>query len=134
SGTTGKPKGVLYTHRSVVLHALSFMFSCADMGITERDVMLPIVPMFHASAWGFPYTCTFAGATQVFPGPYLDADNLIQLLESEKVTVTAGVPTVIMGVLNKLDTDTVKHDLFLRTILIGGSALPKFLVKAFDER
>ncbi|HEV2354159.1 MAG TPA: AMP-binding protein, partial [Puia sp.] len=71
SGTTGKPKGVLYSHRSIVLHAMAFLLSCCGLGITERDVVLPVVPMFHASAWGLPYNCAFAGATQVFPGPYL---------------------------------------------------------------
>lgn len=134
SGTTGKPKGVLYSHRSVVLHAMTFMFSCADVGIHERDIVLPVVPMFHACAWGLPYTCTFTGASQVFPGPYLDARNLISLFETERVTLTAGVPTVMLGLLNTLDADPVKPDLALRTMLLGGSAMPRHLVKAFDER
>ncbi|WP_336518490.1 long-chain fatty acid--CoA ligase [Pollutibacter soli] len=134
SGTTGKPKGVLYSHRSVVLHAMAFMFSCGDVGVNERDVLLPVVPMFHACAWGLPYTCTFTGATQVFPGPYLDADNLISLFEKERVTITAGVPTVMLGLLNRLDADPVNHDLALHTMILGGSAMPRHLVKAFDER
>ena len=71
SGTTGKPKGILYSHRSIMLHAMSFLLSCTGAGINERDVVLPVVPMFHASAWGFPYSCTFVGATQVFPGSFL---------------------------------------------------------------
>src|SRR5579863_5975112 len=134
SGTTGKPKGIVYTHRSIMLHTMTFLLSCAGLGIAERDVVLPIVPMFHACAWGFPYLCAFAGATQVFPGPYLDAESLLQLFETEKVTVTGGVPTVMLGVLNKLDADPNRYQLYLRTILVGGSALPRFLVKSFDER
>ncbi|HVU98607.1 MAG TPA: long-chain fatty acid--CoA ligase [Puia sp.] len=134
SGTTGKPKGILYSHRSIVLHAMSSLFSCCGIGITERDVVLPVVPMFHASAWGLPYNCTLAGATQVFPGPYLDADSLLELFEKEKVTITAGVPTVMLGILNKLDAAPGKHRLCLRTILVGGSATPRFLVNDFKER
>ena len=134
SGTTGKPKGILYSHRSIVLHATSFLLSCSGLGIAERDTVLPVVPMFHASAWGLPYGCTFVGATQVFPGPYLDAENLVQLFESEKVTVSAGVPTVMIGILNTLDADPDKYKLCLRVILVGGSAVPRFLVQAFDER
>jgi fatty-acyl-CoA synthase len=134
SGTTGKPKGILYSHRSIVLHATAFLMSCASPGITERDVVLPVVPMFHASAWGFPYNCTFAGATQVFPGPYLDADSLLQLFESEKVTITGGVPTVMLSILHQLDSDTRPRRLSLHTIIAGGSAVPRLLVQSFDER
>jgi len=134
SGTTGKPKGILYSHRSIVLHAMSSLLSCSGIGTTEKDVVLPIVPMFHASAWGFPFTCTLVGATQVFPGPWLDAESLLHLMESEKVTLTAAVPTVILSMLNKLDEDPQKYKLFLRTIMIGGSAVPRFLIKSFDER
>ncbi len=134
SGTTGKPKGVLYSHRSVMLHALSSLMSCTGVGITERDVILPVVPMFHASAWGLPFSCSFTGATQVLPGPHLDPDSLLQLFESEKVTLTAGVPTVMLALLNKLDNDPHKHKLHLRTIFIGGSSAPQFMIKAFKER
>jgi len=134
SGTTGKPKGILYSHRSTVLHSMSFLVSCAGLGITERDVLLPVVPMFHASAWGLPFCCTFTGATQVFPGPYLDADSLLELFDGEKVTITAGVPTVMLGILNKLDADPRKYRLYLRIILVGGSAVPRFLVQSFEER
>ncbi|HXD79583.1 MAG TPA: long-chain fatty acid--CoA ligase [Puia sp.] len=134
SGTTGKPKGILYSHRSVVLHAMAFLLSCGGLGITERDVVLPVVPMFHASAWGLPYNCALAGATQVFPGPYLDPESLLQLFDAEKVTVTAGVPTVMLNLLNTLDAHPGKYQLFLHTIVAGGSAVPRFLVKSFEER
>jgi len=133
SGTTGKPKGILYSHRSIMLHAFSFLLSCTGAGINERDVMLPVVPMFHASAWGFPYSCTFVGATQVFPGPFLDAESLLHLFESEKVTITAGVPTVMMSILNTLENEPGKYKLFLRIIIMGGSSVPRFLAKSFEE-
>ena len=134
SGTTGKPKGVLYSHRSIVLHVMSSLVSTCGPGITELDTVLPVVPMFHACAWGFPYICAFVGATQVFPGPYLDADNLLELFEAEKVTLTGGVPTVMLNILHKLDADPHKYKLSLRTIIVGGSSAPRFLVKSFDER
>ena len=88
SGTTGRPKGILYSHRSIMLHAMAYALSCTGVGINERDVILPVVPMFHACAWCFPYSCAFVGATQVFPGLFLDAESLLQLFESEKVTLT----------------------------------------------
>lgn len=134
SGTTGKPKGILYSHRSIMLHSMSFLLSSTGGGITERDVVLPVVPMFHASAWGYPYTCAFVGATQVFPGPYLDAESLLRLFHDEGVTMTGGVPTVMMAILNKLDEVPDKYKLNLRTIVIGGSSAPRFLVQSFDER
>jgi fatty-acyl-CoA synthase len=134
SGTTGKSKGVVYSHRSILLHALSSLLSCSGIGITEQDVVLPVVPMFHAGAWGFPYNCSFVGAKQVFAGPFLDAENLLGLLETEKITVTAGVPTVMLSILNKLDAYPSAYKLFLRLILLGGSAAPRSLIKSFDER
>ena len=132
SGTTGKPKGVLYSHRSIMLHTMSSLLGCCGINITERDVVLPIVPMFHACAWGFPYNCAFTGATQVFPGPYLDAESLLELFEKEQVTLTGGVPTVLMNILNKLESNSYRVS--LRTIVTGGSAAPRFLVEAFKER
>lgn len=134
SGTTGKPKGVLYSHRSVMLHAMSILLSASGVGINEPDVVLSIVPMFHAGAWGKPFNCAFVGATQVFPGPYLDADSLLRLIEAEKVTLTGAVPTVLMGLLNGLDSAPRPYKLSLRKLFSGGSALPRGLVKAFDER
>jgi fatty-acyl-CoA synthase len=134
SGTTGKPKGVLYSHRSIMLHSISFLVSCNGVGITEHDAVLPVVPMFHACAWGFPFNCPFVGAKLVLPGPYLDAASLLELFESEKVTVTAGVPTVMIGILNDLDKTTSEYYLYLRIIVVGGSAIPPFAVKAFKDR
>jgi fatty-acyl-CoA synthase len=134
SGTTGRPKGVVYSHRSTMLHTMVCLLGCSGFAITERDVVVPIVPMFHASAWGLPFVCAFCGATQVFPGPYLDAESLLQLFDTEKVTFTAGVPTVMLGIMNMLEADPHKYQLFLRAIVIGGSSAPRFLVKFFDER
>ena len=134
SGTTGRPKGVLYSHRSIILHAMTSLLSTPGVGITERDVVLPVVPMFHASAWGFPYSCAFLGATQVFPGPFLDAESLLELFESEKVTITGGVPTVMMSLLHKLDSAPDRYKLDLRTILIGGSCASRYMVQSFEER
>ena len=134
SGTTGKPKGVLYSHRSIMLHSMSFLLSCSGIGITEQDVVLPVVPMFHASAWGFPFQCAFVGATQVLPGPHLDAESLLELLECEKVTLTAGVPTVMNNILHHLNASKKQYQLELRTILVGGSPVSHFLVKSIDEQ
>lgn len=134
SGTTGKPKGILYSHRSIMLHMMAALLGTPGVGIIERDVVLPVVPMFHASAWGFPYMCAFVGATQVFPGPYMDPESLLQLFDAEKVTITGGVPTVMIAMLNKLDAELGKYKLCLRTIMIGGSCAPRFMIQAYEER
>jgi acyl-CoA synthetase (AMP-forming)/AMP-acid ligase II len=134
SGTTGRPKGVLYSHRAVMLHCLGQGLVDA-LGISERDTVLPIVPMFHVNAWGMPFSATFFGANQIFPGSYLDPKSVLELLVKERVTVTAGVPTVWLGVLNELDQNPAAHDLqALRCIAIGGSAAPVSLIRAFKER
>jgi len=134
SGTTGRPKGVLYSHRAVILH--SFGQGLVDtLGIGERDTLLPIVPMFHVNAWGLPFTATMFGAAQVFPGPHLDAKSVLELLVRERVTMTAGVPTVWLGVLNELDQHPGEHDLSaLRGIVIGGSAAPSSMIRGYKER
>ncbi len=134
SGTTGRPKGVLYSHRTTVLHALGH--GLADtVAMSEADCVMPVVPMFHVNAWGFPYSATLFGAGQVFPGPFLDPVSLLELIETERVTVTAGVPTVWLAVLQELDARPGSRDLrALRVIAIGGSAAPPALIKAFDER
>jgi fatty-acyl-CoA synthase len=134
SGTTGRPKGVLYSHRSIVLH--SMVSSFADgLGIRESDVVLPVVPMFHVNAWGIPFTCTMLGSKQIFPGPYLDPASLLELFESEEVTVTGGVPTIWLGILNLLDADPKKYKLdSLRCLIVGGAAAPKSMIRGFADR
>ena len=134
SGTTGRPKGVLYSHRALVLHSLAS--AAADLlGICEADVVLPVVPMFHANAWGLPYTCTFVGASQVFPGPHLDPTTLLETLVAERVTVTAGVPTIWLGILQLLDADPGRWDLpALRSMIVGGSAAPRAMIEGFERR
>lgn len=134
TGTTGKPKGVLYSHRSVVLHSMASAFA-DGLSLKETDAVLPVVPMFHVNAWGLPFTCTLVGSSQVFPGPHLDAVSLLDLLEKEKVTITAGVPTIWLGILNELDANPKKYNLTsLRTMVVGGSAAPRSLIVALQER
>ncbi len=134
SGTTGRPKGVLYSHRSMTLHTMAAgLRDC--IGLAEDDTVLPIVPMFHVNAWGLPFGCVFYGANQVFAGPFMDAKSVLELIVNEKVTVTGGVPTVWLGVLNELDANPGKYDLgHLRVILVGGSAAPISMIKAFQEK
>lgn len=134
SGTTGPPKGVLYSHRAIVLH--SFAQGLADsLGIGERDVVLPIVPMFHVNAWGLPFTGVLFGSGLVLPGPHLDGASVLDLIVRERVSVTAGVPTVWLSMLQELDRAPGTHDLSaLRMIAIGGSAAPPALIQAYQER
>jgi len=134
SGTTGRPKGVLYSHRSVCLHTLGTLISDVT-GITERDTVLAVVPMFHANAWGMPFTAAVSGARQVMPGPHLDPASLVELFERERVTMAAGVPTIWLGILQYLDANPTKHDLTpLRRMLVGGAAVPEPLIRAFQDR
>ncbi|MGH3088254.1 MAG: long-chain fatty acid--CoA ligase [Rubrobacteraceae bacterium] len=134
SGTTGKPKGVVYSHRAIALHSLGHLVADA-LAIGESDVVLPVVPMFHANAWGLPFSCVLAGAKQVFPGPRLDPESLLELFEGEKVTATAGVPTIWLGLLQTLDKEPDKYDLSnLRAMLVGGSAPPEAMIRGFEER
>jgi fatty-acyl-CoA synthase len=129
SGTTGRPKGVVYSHRSTVLHTL-MVCSIDAMGVRETDSFMPIVPMFHANAWGIPYACAMAGARQVLPGPRMTPADLAELIEAEHVTRAAGVPTIWQGML-QLDP---KPDLSsLDEIKAGGSAVPESLIRAFDD-
>ena len=134
SGTTGRPKGVVYSHRAIFLHSLGHM-TADSIGMSEADCVLPVVPMFHANAWGLPYSAALTGAKQVFPGPHLDPGNLLDLFESERVTLTAGVPTIWFGILQVLDEDPNAYDLSaLRAMLVGGAAAPKSMIQGFDER
>lgn len=134
SGTTGMPKGVLYSHRSIILHAL--VQGLADTcNVNENSVMLPVVPMFHVNCWGTPFISVMVGAKQVFPGPHLDPASLCELFENERVTDAAGVPTVWLGILQYLDANPGKHDVgALRRMLVGGAAVPPSLIEAFEKR
>ncbi|HEX7138065.1 MAG TPA: AMP-binding protein, partial [Vicinamibacterales bacterium] len=134
TGTTGKPKGVVYSHRALVLHSLAIL-TPAGMGLCESDTMLPVVPMFLANAWGLPYAAVMTGARIVMPGPHLDPASLVDLFASERVTLTAGVPTIWMGVLQVLDACPGAHDLSaLRAMFIGGAAVPQSMIEAFHIR
>jgi fatty-acyl-CoA synthase len=134
SGTTGRPKGVLYSHRAICLHSMASAMT-GMLGIAERDVVMPVVPMFHVNAWGLPFTSTLVGAKQVLPGPHLDPESLLEDMADERVTITAGVPTIFFGVLRKLDEDPGAYDLSsVRAMIIGGSAAPEGMIRAFEER
>ena len=131
SGTTGNPKGVLYSHRTTILH--SYAIALPDvMNLSARDVILPVVPMFHVNAWGTPYACAMVGAKIVFPGPGLDGANLYELFEKEGVTMSAGVPTVWLGLLNYVKQNNLKFSTMNRTV-IGGSACPPAMIKTFQD-
>ncbi|MBP6899563.1 MAG: fatty-acid--CoA ligase [Burkholderiaceae bacterium] len=132
SGTTGNPKGAVYSHRSSVLHAYGAALPDA-MGITSADAVLPVVPMFHVNAWGIPYSAALTGCKLVFPGPHLDGKSLYELFESEQVTFSAGVPTVWLGLLTHVQNNGLKFSSFTRTV-IGGSACPPAMMKAFQEQ
>ncbi len=134
SGTTARPKGVLYSHRAIVLQSLSHGLRDA-LGLAEDDTVLPIVPMFHVNAWGLPFSSTVFGCRQVFPGPHLDPKSVADLLAREQVTLTAGVPTVWLGLLQELDANPGAYDLSrLRAIVVGGSAAPLAMIRGFEER
>ena len=131
SGTTGNPKGVLYSHRSTLLH--TFAISLPDaLNCSAKDVILPVVPMFHVNAWGLPYAACMNGSKLVFPGPGLDGKSLYELFESEGVTLSAGVPTVWQGLLGYVEANGLRFSTMRRTI-IGGSACPPAMMKAFQE-
>jgi fatty-acyl-CoA synthase len=133
SGTTGRPKGVVYSHRSLVLHSLVAALP-DQLGVSARDTILPVVPMFHVNAWGLPFTAAFAGCRMVLPGPKLDAESVLDLLADEHVTMTAGVPTVWMAVLAALDAEPDRWDLSsLQRLIVGGSAVPKSMLEGFDK-
>jgi fatty-acyl-CoA synthase len=132
SGTTGHPKGALYSHRSSVLHTYALALP-DSFGLSARDVVLPVVPMFHVNAWGLPYAGCMTGAKLVFPGPFLDGKSLHDLFESEGVTISAGVPTVWQGLLAHVEENNLRFTTMRRTV-IGGSACPPAMMRAFQDR
>ena len=132
SGTTGNPKGVLYSHRSTTLHTYAAALPDA-LNASARDVILPVVPMFHVNAWGLPYVACMVGVKLVFPGPALDGKSLYELFEGEGVTMSAGVPTVWQGLLAYTDANNLKFSTMTRTV-IGGSACPPAMMEAFEQK
>ena len=132
SGTTGNPKGVLYSHRSTVLHAYAAA-SPDVMCLSAGEVILPVVPMFHVNAWGLPYAAALVGCKIVFPGPALDGKSLYDLFEAEGVTMSAGVPTVWQGLLSYVEANGLAFSTMRRTV-IGGSACPPAMMRAFEEK
>jgi fatty-acyl-CoA synthase len=131
SGTTGNPKGVVYSHRSTILHTYAAAMPDA-LNCSARDAILPVVPMFHVNAWGLPYVACMVGAKLVFPGPGLDGKSLYELMEAEGVTLSAGVPTVWQGLLGYMEQNGRRFSSMKRTI-IGGSACPPAMIRKFQE-
>ena len=131
SGTTGNPKAALYSHRSTMLHAFAGALPDA-LCMSARDAILPVVPMFHVNAWGLPYSAAMTGAKLVFPGPAMDGKSIFELIESEKVTFAAGVPTVWQMMLGHMQAGGLKFSTLKRTV-IGGSACPPAMITAFNE-
>ena len=131
SGTTGNPKGALYSHRSTVLHAFASALPDA-MASSSSDVILPVVPMFHVNAWGLAYSAALVGAKLVLPGPHLDGKSLLDLFENERVTFSAGVPTIWLGVINHLKA-TGQRMTTLRRTVIGGSACPPAMMRTLED-
>ena len=133
SGTTGRPKGVVYTHRALVLH--SFASALPDvMGMSNADTVTPVVPMFHVNAWGMPFTAVMVGAKLAFPGPHLDPVSLLDLYEAEQVTLTAGVPTIWAGILDALDREPARWKLREgMRMVVGGAAASESMIRAFDR-
>ncbi|MDJ1432745.1 long-chain fatty acid--CoA ligase [Halostagnicola sp. A-GB9-2] len=131
SGTTGKPKGVEYTQRMLWSHTMATL-TPQGLGVRDEDVVMPVVPMFHVNAWGLPFTATAAGAKHVYPGPAPDPADLVSLIEDEGVTLSAGVPTVWLGILEYLEENDADLS-SLERIVIGGSAAPKSLIEQYDD-
>jgi acyl-CoA synthetase (AMP-forming)/AMP-acid ligase II len=132
SGTTGNPKGVVYSHRSIYLHTMA-VGQADSLGFMERDVIMPVVPMFHVLAWGIPHAATMVGAKQIYPGPHLQPRDLAELIQNEKITLTAGVPTLWLGLLNLLENE--RYDLSsLRGMPVGGSAAPRSMIETYEKK
>ena len=137
SGTTGEPKGVLYSHRAITLHSLASL-SADLLGVTGRETIMPIVPMFHVNAWGYPYTCAMTGAKQVYMSVFTDPKTVAKFIVDEGVTVCAGVPTIFLGLLDELDKAKAAgkpyHFPTLKGLIIGGSSTPRALIAGFGDR
>ena len=131
SGTTGNPKAALYSHRSTLLHAFAVVFP-DSLGLSARDSILPVVPMFHVNAWGIPYSAAMTGAKLVFPGPAMDGKSIYELMESEQVNFAAGVPTVWQMLLGHIQANNLRFSSLKRTV-IGGSACPPAMITAFND-
>lgn len=131
SGTTGDPKGALYTHRSMYLHTLGENQANA-LALTENDIVLPVVPQFHAMAWGLPYAAAMAGAELVLPGPHMNPAALAQLIEEEQVTMAAGVPSIWNGLYHELRANP-RDVSCIRSLVVGGSAMPRGLIEAYEK-
>jgi fatty-acyl-CoA synthase len=136
SGTTGMPKGVVYSHRSSVLHTFGVAANNPlGLGISVNDAILPVVPMFHANAWGYPYVATMMGSKLVYPGPHLDPESLLDLMAQEQVAWAAGVPTIWMGILQLLDEHPGRWNLSaMKAMLVGGAAVPRAMIAAYKQR
>lgn len=132
SATTGKPKGVVYTHRALFLHSMSECLS-DSLALSEKDVVTPVVPMFHVNAWGLPFSAVWMGAKLVLPGRHLDPRSLCTLFQQERVTVTAGVPSIWIGVAGLLESGAVFDLSSLRAVVSGGAPLPRALVEKLNS-
>jgi fatty-acyl-CoA synthase len=133
SGTTGQPKGVVYSHRALALHSMALGLTDA-FGIGANDVVFPLAPMFHANAWGLPFACTLFGAKQILAGPHYDPPHALEMLQNERVTFSSGVPTIWLGLLQYLDDHRGAYDLSaLQRVVVAGSAVPASLIAGFDR-
>ncbi len=132
SGTTGNPKGVVYSHRSIYLHTMG---ACQtdSLGLSEKDTVMPVVPMFHVLAWGIPYAATMLGCKQVFPGPHMQPRDLAELIQNERVTLTAGVPTLWLGLFGMLESEHFDTS-HLRVMIVGGSAAPRSMIENYQKK
>lgn len=131
SGTTGNPKGALYSHRSTYLHTLG-VCQANSLGITETDTVLPVVPQFHAMAWGLPFACVMVGADMVMPGPHLQGKPLAEMISDYRVTVAAGVPTIWTGLYHELKANP-RDVSCIRALVVGGSAMPRGLIEGYEK-
>ena len=137
SGTTGEPKGVLYSHRAITLHSLASL-SADLLGVTGRETIMPLVPMFHVNAWGYPYSCAMTGAKQVYMSVFTDPKNIAKFIAEEGVTVCAGVPTIFLGLLDEMDRAKAAGKPYqfptLKGLIVGGSSTPRALIAGFGDR